>query len=140
MLSDLIIRENPHVKEIVYKRVMSESLVWKNKFLNGSISSNTIAPLKYKFESNSFNIIDNINFVSSNDSIINQISDVLLYVLRKIKEYNLDPLKYKDIKSFCTDKNLLSTIRFLYNDKIIMQSIISLDDGEVESVFVSSFE
>jgi hypothetical protein len=43
ILSDETIKANPNVKEIVYKRVLAESLVWKNKFLNGSISSNTIA-------------------------------------------------------------------------------------------------
>ncbi len=139
ILSDDVIRENPNVKEIVYKRVLAESLVWKNNFLNGSILSNTIAPLKYKFESNSFNLIDNISFVSSTESIINQISDVLLYVIRKIKEYNIDKEKNKDIAVFCMHKDLLSSINFLYSEGIIQESFIESENGEIDIIFQRNF-
>lgn len=140
ILSDKTIKENPNVKEIVYKRVLAESLVWKNKFLNGSLSSNTIAPLKYKFESNSFNIIDNINFVSSKESILNQISDVILYVLRKIKEYNIDHEKYIDLKLFCKDKDLLTTINFLYHTDIIHEANMSIENEKIDIMFVKQFK
>jgi len=139
ILSDATIKANPNVKEIVYKRVLAESLVWKNKFLNGSISSNTIAPLKYKFESNSFNIIDNISFVSSKESILNQISDVLLYVLRKIKEYNIDKTKYVDLKSFCEDEDLLDSINFLYGTNIIQETKVDFDKGKIDILFIDTF-
>lgn len=139
ILSDTVIKENPNVKEIVYKRVLAESLVWKNKFLNGSIPSNTIAPLKYKFESNSFNLIDNISFVSSTESIINQISDVLLYVIRKIKEYRIDKEKNKEIATFCEHIDLLSTINFLYSEDIIQETYLESKNGEVDVIFNSEF-
>jgi len=137
ILSDETIRTNPNVKEIVYKRVLAESLVWKNRFLNGSISSNTIAPLKYKFESNSFNIIDNINFVSSKESILNQISDVLLYVLRKIKEYHIDPTKYSDLNLFCENKDLVDSINFLYHRETIQEVKMDMENNKVDILFVN---
>lgn len=123
ILSDDTIKNNPNVKEIVYKRVLAESLVWKNKF-----------------ESNSFNIIDNINFVSSKESILNQISDVLLYVLRKIKEYNLDNTKYVDLKSFCENEDLLDSINFLYNTNIIQEAKVEFDKSKIDIVFIDIFE
>ena len=138
LISDETIKNNPNVKEIVYKRVLSESLIWKNEYLIKSISSNTLAPLKYKFESNSFNIIDNINFISSKESFINQIADILLYVIRKIKEYNLDKEKYKEIKDFCENLSIKSTIDFLYDQNIINEANIS-DDGEFIEIFFMNY-
>lgn len=132
LISDETIQNNPNVKEIVYKRVLAESLVWKNKFLQESISTNTIAPLKYKFESNSFNILDNINFVSSKESILNQISDVLLYVIRKIKEYNLNKEAYPDIKLFCENTDLVGSINFLYTEGIIRETYIKLNNKSLD--------
>lgn len=140
LISDTTIKENPNVKEIVYKRVLAESLVWKNKFLNDNIEQNKIARLKYKFESNSFNIIDNINFVSSKTSILNQISDVLLYVLRKIKEYELDTESYPEIKDFCENKNILSSIKFLYGSNIIREVRCDISNEEVDALFVDTYK
>lgn len=132
LISDKTIKENPNVKEIVYKRVLAESLVWKNRFLKDAIPQNSIAPLKYKFESNSFNLIDNINFVSSKESILNQISDVLLYVVRKIKEYNLNKEAYPEVKFFCEDKDLLASINFSYTQENIKEASISSDDSGLD--------
>lgn len=136
LICDETIQKNPHIKEIVYKRIIAESLVWKNEYLKKSISSNTLAPLKYKFESNSFNIIDNISFVSSKDSIINQIADILLYVIRKIKEYNLDKTQYKEIKDFCENQDLLETISFLKSREIISETKILKHGKYIEIGFV----
>ena len=140
LISDETIKNNPNVKEIVYKRILSESLIWKNEYLKKSISSNTLAPLKYKFESNSFNIIDNINFISSKESIINQIADILLYVIRKIKEYNLDKQKYQEIKDFCENQSLKSTIDFLYDENIINEVKIFEDDKGFMDISRVGFE
>jgi len=140
MLSDDTIRDNPHIKEIVYKRVLAESLVWENRFLNDVIASNTIAPFKYKFESNSFNVIDNINFVSSQDSILNQMSDTLLYVIRKIKEYNENSQKYGELKVFCEDENLLASIDFLYSERIMREAVVVKTNGELDILFVEDFK
>lgn len=132
LISDKTIEENPNVKEIVYKRVLAESLVWKNKFLKDAIPQNSIAPLKYKFESNSFNLIDNINFVSSKESILNQISDVMLYVIRKIKEYNLNKEAYPEIKIFCEDEDLLASINISYTFNNITEASINSKDNKLD--------
>ena len=132
LISDETIKENPNVKEIVYKRVLAESLVWKNRFLKDAIPQNSIAPLKYKFESNSFNLIDNINFVSSKESILNQISDVLLYVIRKIKEYNINKEAYPELRLFCEDKNLIASISFLYSTETIKEATVTIEDKIID--------
>ncbi|CAA6825461.1 MAG: Unknown protein [uncultured Sulfurovum sp.] len=132
LISDKTIKENPNVKEIVYKRVLAESLVWKNRFLKDAIPQNSIAPLKYKFESNSFNLIDNINFVSSKESILNQISDVLLYVIRKMKEYELNKDAYPEVTIFFENEDLLSTIQFLKKHNIIQETGIAKNNGKID--------
>jgi len=136
LISDEVIKKNPHIKEIIYKRVLAESLVWKSSHLKEIVSSNSIAPLKYKFESNSFNLLDNINFVSSKDSIINQIADILLYVIRKIKEYELDRELYKSLKEFCENEDIKQSIEFLYSMKTIQEVKIILNNSKLEIEFL----
>jgi len=136
LISNDTIKNNPTVKEIIYKRVLAESLVWKNRFLKDSFDKTSIAPLKYKFEANSFNIIDNISFVSSKDSIVNQVTDILLYTIRKIKEYNLNKEKYPNIKVFCENSDLISTINFLYSKKIVQECKIEKVNSELDIIFI----
>jgi len=128
LISDKTIKENPK-KELIYKRVLAESLLWKNPYINNDIFKNSIAPVKYKFEANSLNILDNINFISSKNSILNQITDILLYAVRKIKEYETNKEQYKNIKEFCENRNLRETLNFLYSDKIIKEAEIFEKDG-----------
>lgn len=71
-------------KELVFLRVLHESLDWRTN----SYDFNCIAPMKYEFESKNMFLIDNINYTNSKDSILNQIADFLLYILRKILEYD----------------------------------------------------
>jgi len=123
LISDKTIKENPK-KELIYKRVLAESLLWKNPYINNGTFKNSIAPLKYKFESNSLNILDNINFVSSKDSILNQIADILLYTIRKIKEYEDNKEQYQDIKDFCENSDLQSTLDLLYLVENIREAVI----------------
>ncbi len=136
LISDDTIKDNPTVKELIYKRVLAESLVWKNRFLKDSFDKNSIAPLKYQFEANSFNIIDNISFVSSKDSIINQITDILLYTIRKIKEYDLNKDKYIDIKDFCENEDLKTTINDLYYGGKIIEGVIEKINNKLDVVFI----
>jgi hypothetical protein len=70
-------------KELVLLRVFYESMNWKN---NLTERYENIAPLKYEFESKSLFIIDNINYTNSKDSILNQVADFMLYILRKVIE------------------------------------------------------
>ncbi len=137
LISDETIKNNPNVKEIVYKRVLAESLVWKNKFMNGFLTSNTIAPLQYKFESNSFNIIDNINFTSSKDSIINQVSDVILFIFRKILEYQHEPTKYENIKELIENKKLFSTLQFVIGNSVKPATVGMTPSGTIDVMFSS---
>ena len=135
LISDETIKNNPNVKEIVYKRVLAESLVWKNKFMNGFLASNTIAPLQYKFESNSFNIIDNINFVSSKDSIINQVSDVILFIFRKILEYKNEPTRYSELKEILENKQLFSTLEFVIGNSIKPVTVSTSNSGTIDVIY-----
>ncbi len=70
-------------KELVLLRVFYESMSWKNNLTEGY---ENIAPLKYEFESKNMFIIDNINYTNSKDSILNQVADFMLYILRKVIE------------------------------------------------------
>jgi len=89
-------------KELVFLRVLYESLDWRSN----SYDFKCIAPIKYEFESKNMFLIDNINYTNSKDSILNQVSDFILYILRKTLEcqendsphYNLEKL-VKNIKS-----------------------------------------
>lgn len=135
LISDDTIKNHPYVKEIVYKRVLAESLVWKNKFMNGFLASNTIAPLQYKFESNSFNIVDNINFVSSKDSIINQISDVILFMFRKILEYQNEPTKYSEIKEILENKQISSTLEFVIGNSVKPVTVSNSMIGTIDVLY-----
>jgi hypothetical protein len=139
LISDDVIKNNPKVKEIVYKRILAESLVWKNSFLQDVIPQNSIAPTKYRFEANSFNLIDNINFVSSKESIINQVSDILLYSIRKIKEYQENKEIYKELKCFCEDNDLISSIEALYSWEKIKESKIIGDINSLDIEISSRF-
>jgi len=68
------------IKELVILRVLYESMDWKNSL---TYNSKNIAPLKYEFESKNFFILDNINYTNSQDSILNQVADFMLFILRK---------------------------------------------------------
>jgi len=70
-------------KELVFLRVLYESLDWKTN----SYDFENIAPLKYEFESKNMFLIDNINYTNSKDSILNQVSDFMLFVFRRILEH-----------------------------------------------------
>ena len=88
------IKNHENNLELLFKRVLLESTEWKNGFLN---FEEKLVNLRYEFENNIFNIIDKIFFVSSNESLINQISDMFLFLARKqIERNNLD----KKVKSF----------------------------------------
>ncbi len=136
LISDETIKNNPNVKEIIYKRVLAESLVWKNKFMSSFISSNKIAPLQYKFESHTFNIIDHINFISSKDSIINQVSDILLFVFRKILEYRNSPEHYEAIKELVQDKKLIETLDFIVGKSVQPVTISINSSGNIEIFYI----
>ena len=88
-------------KELIFLRVLHRSLSWKTE----SDTLADMAPLKYEFESKNMFLIDNINYTNSKDSILNQVADFLLFIIRKTLEYddkypdNLDDnlLKVKDL-------------------------------------------
>lgn len=71
-------------KELIYLRILYESLDWKVKPSSSSVRElESIAPMRYSFEGKNMFLLDNINYTSSQDSIINQITDTLLFILRK---------------------------------------------------------
>jgi hypothetical protein len=70
-------------KELVLLRVLHESMNWKYHI---PIDHENIAPLKYEFESKNLFIVDNINYTNSKDSILNQVADFMIFILRKVIE------------------------------------------------------
>lgn len=72
-------------KELVILRTLYESMSWKT---NTTEEFENIAPLKYEFESKSLFLVDNINYTNSKDSVLNQVADFMLFILRKAMEIN----------------------------------------------------
>lgn len=107
-------------KELVFLRVLHESLDWKNTSYE---FKDTVAPMKYEFESKNLFLIDNINYTNSKDSILNQVSDFLLYILRKILE--IDSSNDREIISF--REKLKSSIRFSESSSTLLSAKLSPD-------------
>lgn len=72
-------------KELVILRTLYESMSWKT---NTTEEFDNIAPLKYEFEAKSLFLVDNINYTNSKDSVLNQVADFMLFILRKTLEIN----------------------------------------------------
>lgn len=73
------------IKELVILRTLYEYMSWKT---NTTDEFENIAPLKYEFESKSLFLVDNINYTNSKDSVLNQVADFMLFILRKVIEVN----------------------------------------------------
>jgi len=126
------------IKELVILRVLFESMDWKS-----GLTSNyqNIAPLKYEFESKNFFILDNINYTNSQDSILNQVADFMLFVLRKAIEINnSDEVKNKNLLKFV--KEIDESLLFSINQNNIMLGKLYNDDIDliVGQAFVASFK
>ena len=72
-------------KELVILRTLYESMSWKT---NTTQEFENIAPLKYEFESKNLFLVDNINYTNSKDSVLNQVADFMLFIIRKTIEIN----------------------------------------------------
>lgn len=79
-------------KEFLFKRVLFESVSWRQRI---DIEDNFI--FKYKFESKIYNIFSNILFMPSNESHLIQISDILLYIMKKYIEFKLFNIKNLEV-------------------------------------------
>jgi len=102
---DFVFDENlEKQKELLFKRILFESQSWK---YNG-LDIKDHFPLKYKFESKVYNIHSNILFISSQESILIQISDILLYVIKKFFDFHINDT----LKEFF-NKDLLNTLEFV---------------------------
>ena len=128
-------------KELVLLRVLYESMNWK---LNITDGLENIAPLKYEFESKNFFIIDNINYTNSKDSILNQVTDFMLFILRKAIELeNADMINNENLTSFVQKiksslefsivQNWLILATYRGNDISISDNILSL--GGLNTIF-----
>ncbi len=83
---------NLNSKELLFKRILFESTSWKHK-----INIKDSFPLKNKFESKVYNVVGNMLFIPSNESHLIQISDILLYIIKKYSEYLKNPIKKMDL-------------------------------------------
>ena len=119
-------------KELVFLRILYESLDWRSN----SYDFQCIAPMKYEFESKNMFLIDNINYTNSKDSILNQVSDFILYILRKTLECqennhshsNLEKLVENIKDSILFSEGLNKITSCIFNDDMDMTFGISFYD------------
>jgi hypothetical protein len=125
-------------KELVILRVLYESMDWKNSLTNNSES---IAPLKYEFESKNFFILDNINYTNSRDSILNQVADFMLFILRKAIEIN-NSNKVEDVNLLKFVERIDKSLYFSISQNSIKLGIIKNNDIAIidSSLLLSSFK
>jgi hypothetical protein len=108
-------------KELLFKRILFESVNWKQKV---DIKDNF--PLKYKFESKVYNIFGNILFIPSNESHLIQISDILLYVIKKFTEFKIK--KNEKLELFF-NKEFIDTFKYaFYRENIIIATMSDDND------------
>jgi len=122
-------------KELVLLRVFHESMNWKS---NLTSDAKNIAPLKYEFESKNLFIVDNINYTNSQDSILNQVADFMLFILRKIFEINKSEEEIKNENLIKLAEAIDSCLLFSVNRKDI--SIVNIHDGDIQFFNSSSFD
>lgn len=126
-------------KELIYLRILYESLDWKVKPSSLSVRElDSIAPMRYSFEGKNMFLLDNINYTSSQDSIINQITDALLFIIRKA--FEVVSFEGELIESQKKLKIFYDTIKFSLNEmhkrgnleiSIIYQYDEKIDYGEI---------
>ena len=123
-------------KELVFLRVLYESLDWKSNSYD--FTSKCIAPMKYEFESKNMFLIDNINYTNSKDSVLNQVSDFILYILRKTlecQENDAPPDNLEKLVKNIKDSILLSESE----NKIISGKLVGTLNSELDVLFSESF-
>jgi hypothetical protein len=123
-------------KELVYLRVLHHSLSWKTD--NSNLKD--IAPLQYEFESKNMFLIDNINYTNSKDSILNQVADFMLFIIRKILEYHDNKSKdieVNNLKSKELIETIKSSIRFSEGNEILQISTLIENDGNIDILLES---
>jgi len=115
-------------KELVLLRVLYESMNWKYNITDGL---EDIAPLKYKFESKNFFIIDNINYTNSKDSILNQITDFMLFVIRKTIEFNNSKkINNKNLEKFT--KQIESSLHLSIHESCLI--FAKIQNGDISQI------
>jgi len=125
-------------KELVLLRVFYESMNWKNKLTD---DCKNIASLKYEFESKNLFIVDNINYTNSQDSILNQVADFMLFILRKTLEVNNseEEIKNEDLQKLVN--NIDSSLFFSITEQSIQLSrIYKSDIMFIKNGFYSKFK
>ncbi|RUM70084.1 MAG: hypothetical protein DSZ09_04875 [Sulfurovum sp.] len=123
-------------KELIFLRVLYESLDWKSNSYD--FTSKCIAPMKYEFESKNMFLIDNINYTNSKDSVLNQVSDFILYILRKTlecQENDAPPDNLEKLVKNIKDSILLSESE----NKIISGKLVGTLNSELDVLFSESF-
>lgn len=122
-------------KELVFLRVLHESLDWKT---NSCSFDDCIAPMKYEFESKNLFLIDNINYTNSRDSVLNQISDFMLFIMRRILENEQQGSSNKEIQKLI--KSIKSSVRFSESsDGIVGAKLTNELDVQFDDSYSSSF-
>ena len=137
-----IISKNGAYKELVILRTLHESMLWKNT--NNNTKYENIAPLKYEFESKSMFLLDNINYTNSKDSIMNQVADFMLFILKKsIDINNQENFKNKNILKFIKDIDRSLMWSLMNDDLQILSLKEDLGTDLVSSIganFISNFK
>jgi len=113
-------------KEILFKRILFESTSWRQ---NLNFKDNF--PLKYKFESKIYNVFNSILFIPSHESHLIQISDILLYVMKKYLELKLNFFNKEEITSKINkffNSNLVDTINYLLDERKLELATLTKDN------------
>lgn len=120
------------VKELVFLRVIHESMSWKT---GKSLEYENIAPLKYEFESQNMFLVDNINYTNSKDSILNQVADFILFILRKVLEVNNSDEQIYNDNVMKLVKNIDESLKFaMGNGDLILVKLYNNDISLTNSV------
>lgn len=127
-----IMTKNGARKELVILRTLYESMNWK---INGSEEFESVAPLKYEFESKSLFLVDNINYTNSKDSILNQVADFMLFILRKVLEVNKNNNCIENEKLVKLVNSIGSSLRFSMGQNDIKMTKL---DSETDIIFTDS--
>ncbi|WP_456480176.1 DUF3800 domain-containing protein [Nautilia sp.] len=119
-------------KEYLFKRILFEGISWRQK-----IEITDSFPLKWKFESKIYNIFSSVLFMPSDESHLIQISDVLLYVLKKYIEYKM--YNIKTLVEFFNE-DFQKTFNYLLNKECIAIATLTEDKDTLNTDIFSLLE
>ncbi|MBP9022608.1 MAG: DUF3800 domain-containing protein [Spirochaetes bacterium] len=113
--------------DFLLSKMFYDRTTWRT---NPKAINESILRSKFKYESMSCFMLDNIHYVDSKLSLFNQISDIIIYIFQRLLTY----MHLYEINPTLADENKLPTtltsIRF-YSEKLAKLTTYDLDDNDV---------